>query len=184
MLNQWHHNLLLDEGVLLEVFPQAQDVIDHVEDVVVIDLRGQVLEDDVEQVIEFALDVAVGVDKLADAIGDVTLSGHEGADVREHVVLLVLEVGLDLMLILLEEADEHLSDAPAQVLRDSVEMGLDVRQAFIDIITVRLLQVRHQSRHVGAEDGGRRRHIVVERIDVANQQEEVGIYPTCLTDVG
>ena len=151
MLNQWHHNLLLDEGVLLEVLPQAKDVIHHVHHVVVIDLWRQILKDDVQQVIEFALDVAVSGNELVDAVGRVTLTAHQGADVREDVALLMSEMLLDFGFILLEEADEHLSDATFQVLGDGVEVTLDVRQTLINIIAVGLLQIRHQAHHVSPQ---------------------------------
>ena len=62
-------------------------------------------------------------------------------------------------------------------------MAFDVGQALFNIILVGLLQIRDKSCHVGSQYGCRRRHIVIESINVADEQEKSGIYPTLLTHV-
>ena len=62
---------------------------------------------------------------------------------------------LDLLLVLFEEADENLPDAALQLAGNGIEVALDVRQALVDIIAVRLLKIGHQPRHVSSQDGCR-----------------------------
>ena len=121
VIDQGNHNSFLNEGVLLEVFTQHEDVIYNVHHIVVIDLGRQVLEHDVEQIIEFALDVAVSVQEGADAIGCVALARHQCANVREHIPFFMAEVFLYFLLVLLEKANEHLPDAAAQLVSNGIK---------------------------------------------------------------
>ena len=67
---------------------------------------------------------------------------------------------------------------------DGIQVALDVRQTLIDVVTVGLLQIGNQPRHVGSENGRRARHKVVERIDVADEQEKTGVHTAALAHVG
>ena len=141
MHNQRNHNFLLNEIVLLEVLAQAQDVINHIEYIVIIDLRRQIFEDNVQQIIEFSFNVTVALKEIGHLIGRISFTGHQSTDMGKDIMLLVTEVGLDIMLVLLEETDEHLTDASAQLLGDSIKMALDVRQALLHIVLVRFPRI-------------------------------------------
>ena len=103
MANQRNHNFLLNECMLLEILAQAQDIIHHIQHIFIIHLRRQVLEDDIQQIIQFALDVAMGLQELTDAIGRVALACHEGSDMGEHLFFLMKEVGHNLRLYSLKK---------------------------------------------------------------------------------
>ena len=124
------------------------------------------------------------MDKVPDAVRRVALARHQRADVRKDLGLLMLEVGLHLALVLLEETDEHLGDAALQVLGDGIQVALDVGQTLVNIILVGLFQIRYKTRHVGSQYRCRGRHIVIERVDVADEQEETGVHTAALAHVG
>ena len=104
----------------------------------------QIFDEDVGQILEFVLDIAVVFLKLVDGVALRLPVVAQTDDVGENGFLFVEEVVLHLVFVFAEEAQQDVLVVGLAGVGDAVEVLLDVRDSFAQVIIVRSNQVGEQ----------------------------------------
>ena len=168
-------NPVLHHGVPGDVVGESVNIQQHIDTFRRGNLRRDVFEQQVGEVVERVLDVVVllveGALLIGGGLGGL-LFGEHLSQIGENHLLLILEMLLHLLPKLGIEVGDKVAVFPSHRLQQRVEVVFDMGQLVFQVVLVRMDEILQDVGHPALLQLVGRREIVILTIDAADKQEE------------